>query len=530
MNNDAGRTQEVLVVDDEALGRRLIRQYVAALGCTVRECATGEEAVASALARPPDVALVDVQLPGMNGFEVCRRLTADPRTADTPVIVVTARSGIEDLEAGFEAGATDYIRKPFNPRELVARVRTALELKRRGDALRRWKERLSRDLALAGALQRTILSQRPYLHERLRVHPLTQSSIEVGGDFFDMVRLADGRLAVYVGDVAGHGVGPAMASTLLKASMEDLLNDHAASGPARVANELHQLFMRQIAMPNLYATLLLCIVDPARRTWRCLNCGHPAPIVAGGSVDDDVFAERGGPPIGFALAPLAPYREADEVLLPVPEGGVCLLVTDGLLEAVPGEADAGRRLLIGLLDEWVREPGADSAAEHVFQRLRALGYPIDHDDCTALAIDHVPAAEVIHETAGLRPAHELAAMARACEEKILLAGGSETLAWAIQLIVLEHGANALRHGRADLSAALGVQLRLRGNRAELLIRDTGRAWDCGSAPPREVGAAEDHGRGLSMMRRMAARIEYSLADGQNLTLFTVRKDWQLPEP
>ena len=126
MNSYPSHLQEVLVVDDEPLGRRLIRQHVAALGCTVRECATGEEALASALARPPDVALVDVQLPGINGFEVCRQLTADLRTADTPVIVVTARAGIEDLEAGFEAGATDYIRKPFNPRELVARVRSIL--------------------------------------------------------------------------------------------------------------------------------------------------------------------------------------------------------------------------------------------------------------------------------------------------------------------------------------------------------------------------------------------------------------------
>lgn len=530
MNGGIDRLPEVLVVDDEALGRRLIRPHVEALGCTVRECSTGEEAVASALARPPDVALVDVQLPGMNGFEVCRRLTSDPRTADLPVIVVTARAGIEDLEAGFEAGATDYIRKPFNPRELVARVRTAIELKRRGDSLRRWKDRLTRDLALAGALQRTILSQRPYLHERLRVHPITQSSIEVGGDFFDVVPLADGQLAVYVGDVAGHGVGPAMASTLLKASMEDILNDHTVSGPARVANELHKIFMRQIAMPNLYATMLLCFVDPARGSWRCLSCGHPAPFVAGGSPGEGAFAERGGPPIGFALAPPTPYREEDEVELFVPGGGVCLLVTDGLLEAVPGEVDAGRRLLAGLLDEWVAEPGAASAAEHVFRRLRGLGHPIDHDDCTALAIDQVSDAEIVFETPGLRPASELTALARDCEEKMLQAGGSESLAWALQLIVLEHGANAIRHGRAHPAAALGVQVRLRGNRAELLIRDSGRAWDDSAAPVNEVGPEADHGRGLSMMRRMAERIEYCQAGGQNLTLFMVRKDWQPPEP
>jgi sigma-B regulation protein RsbU (phosphoserine phosphatase) len=526
MTRTGGRPDEVLVVDDELLGRRLIRQHVATLQCLVRECASGEEALALAWARPPDVVLVDVEMPGLNGFEVCRRLTSDPRTTNVPVIVVTARAGIEDLERGFEAGATDYIRKPFNPRELVARVRTALELKRRGDSLRRWKERLTHDLALAGALQRTIFPQRPHLGERLRVHPVTRSSIEVGGDFFGVIQQTEQRLAVYVGDVAGHGVGPAMAATLLKTSLDELLRDHPAAGPAHVANELHRAFLRQIALPNLFATLLLCIVDPARRVWRCLSCGHPAPVFPTMHEVDAVFAERGGVPLGFALAPETPYREADEVELTLDHHGVGLLVTDGLLEAVPGDDDSGRRVLAGLLDEWTKAPGSSSASEYVFRRLGELGHPIDRDDCTALAIDHVHDGEILLATDGLRPSAELADVARFTEKALLAAGGGESLAWAAQLIVLEQGANAVRHGGADAGAAVGVQIFRRRGCAELLITDSGRSWDIGAAPVLDLGDGADHGRGIAMMRRIAARIEHNHAAGRNVTLFTVPWDWQ----
>ena len=143
----------VLLVDDDPLGRMLVRQHLPP-GYAVTECADAESALRAARAAPHDLALVDVLLPGLDGFALCRQLKSDPLTADTPVIVVTAMTGIEDLERGFEAGATDYVRKPFNPRELAARVRTAVELKQQGDDIRRWNERVTRDLALAGRLAR----------------------------------------------------------------------------------------------------------------------------------------------------------------------------------------------------------------------------------------------------------------------------------------------------------------------------------------------------------------------------------------
>ena len=129
----------ILVIDDEFPNRVYLRKLLQKRGCTVLLASNGEEALQLAQERLPDVILVDVVMVGMDGFEVCRRLKANKSTASIPAIMVTAKTSIDDLEKGFEYGASDYIRKPFNPRELLARVKTALALKNAQDKLLQWQ-------------------------------------------------------------------------------------------------------------------------------------------------------------------------------------------------------------------------------------------------------------------------------------------------------------------------------------------------------------------------------------------------------
>lgn len=520
----------VLLVEDEAFNRMLLRKLLGEQGAEVRECDHGGSALATARKFRPDVAIVDVQLPDIDGFTVCRQLKADPLTADIPVIILTALSDIADLEVGFEAGALDYIRKPFNPRELLVRVRNAVELKRRGDSLRRWKDRTSRELALASVLQRTILSPHPYLHERLRIHPAYRPSGELGGDFYDVVPLPDGRLAVYVGDVAGHGVGPAIVSTMLKASLSELLPRHAGQGPARVCNELHSRFLQQLDMPSLFATLFLAFIDVERRLWTCLSCGHPAPIVPDAfGAFRDTLAQRGGPPIGLALAPAVPFTDQDVIAFEAPPDAVLLFITDGLLDARPRDRnpDDNQAEITRMLSAW-DEQRAGPAAIQVFRQMRQEGFELAVDDCTALSVEHVPPASALLERTWPL-SHDALQEAAALVERLLCdAGWPEPAAWAAGLLVLEHVANVIRHGHAPDGSTFGVQLRLRGANGELLLRDQGKPWAYPeSATDPDPNA--DHGRGLFMMRRIAERIDACRVGGDNLTSFALRRDWS-PEP
>jgi two-component system phosphate regulon response regulator PhoB len=119
----------ILIVDDEEDILELVRLALTREGYTVITAATGEQAIELAQARQPDLAILDLMLPGIDGFEVCRVLKNNPRTEQMPVIMLTARSEDSDIVAGLELGADDYVTKPFNLRVLVARVRRVLRKK-----------------------------------------------------------------------------------------------------------------------------------------------------------------------------------------------------------------------------------------------------------------------------------------------------------------------------------------------------------------------------------------------------------------
>jgi phosphate regulon transcriptional regulator PhoB len=127
---------EVLVVEDEPDIRALIVHHLTREGFQCRAVGSGADALARIKAVPPDLVVLDLMLPGMNGLEVCRRLRAEPGTAGVPIIMLTAKADEVDRVVGLEMGADDYVVKPFSPKELVARVRAVLRRARPGEAAR----------------------------------------------------------------------------------------------------------------------------------------------------------------------------------------------------------------------------------------------------------------------------------------------------------------------------------------------------------------------------------------------------------
>ena len=113
----------ILAVEDDERIRAAVKLALEDEGWTVDEAASGEEAVILFLRQPADVVLIDIMLPGIDGFELCRTIR---RASDVPIVMVTARSDTHDVVAGLEAGADDYLTKPFAPKELSARIRALL--------------------------------------------------------------------------------------------------------------------------------------------------------------------------------------------------------------------------------------------------------------------------------------------------------------------------------------------------------------------------------------------------------------------
>jgi DNA-binding response OmpR family regulator len=120
----------ILVADDDVDIRELVEFKLTTMGHEVVAVADGAAAIDACMAQRPDLAVLDVMMPGVSGLDAIRVIRADPRLADLPVILLTARAQESDVETGFDSGADDYITKPFSPRELASRVQALLSRSR----------------------------------------------------------------------------------------------------------------------------------------------------------------------------------------------------------------------------------------------------------------------------------------------------------------------------------------------------------------------------------------------------------------
>jgi len=131
------KTPVILVVDDNIPNLELLQAYLEDIDCETIPAYDGLEALKIIAKQPPDLILLDVMMPKMSGFEVCKRVKNDPKTTDIPIIMVTALNEFGDIERGIDSGTDDFISKPVNKLELLTRVKTMLKLKHLTDKLER---------------------------------------------------------------------------------------------------------------------------------------------------------------------------------------------------------------------------------------------------------------------------------------------------------------------------------------------------------------------------------------------------------
>jgi two-component system alkaline phosphatase synthesis response regulator PhoP len=142
-NKDTDRLPIILVVDDDQQNLELVQAYLEDIECETVAARDGIEALDLVAQAKPDLILLDVMMPKMSGFEVCRRLKDDPDTSQIPVIMVTALNEFGDIERGIDSGTDDFVSKPINKLELLTRIRTMLKLKHLTDRLQRTMAYLS---------------------------------------------------------------------------------------------------------------------------------------------------------------------------------------------------------------------------------------------------------------------------------------------------------------------------------------------------------------------------------------------------
>jgi sigma-B regulation protein RsbU (phosphoserine phosphatase) len=339
---------------------------------------------------PPDLILLDIMMPDMDGYEVCRRIKADARTRDIPVIFVSAMGEESDETKGLDLGAVDYITKPVSPGIVRARVRTHLavrhqmqEIEQASAVIDAQRKRMHDELELARGIQTAMMPDPCPDLPGIDLRAMMRPARELGGDFYDFFPLEDGRLCICIGDVAGKGAGAA----LFMAATRSIIRSKATSTSSPA--EIMTCASDELARGNescTFVTLWFGVVDPASGVIEFTNAGHNPPYICRSDGAVEMVRDRHGPVAGAWDG-----FEYAEGQLTLGVGDLLFLYTDGVNEAFDPE---GRiytdERLKALLHELRPESAADAVEGVAADVWRHQAEAEQSDDVTVLALRVTP--------------------------------------------------------------------------------------------------------------------------------------------
>lgn len=322
--------ERILVADDDVTSRKLLTRILTRAGFDCNEAPDGIEALKLLRDDPPSLLLLDYDMPGMDGAEVLKQLRRDGNAAvaQIPAIMLTGHGGEESEVLCLEAGADDFVTKPINDAVLRARIDTQLrlrsmrsQLQEQNDELEAWRRNLERDLEAARLTQQSLIPQKPPVLPGWEIAACYRPVIQVGGDIYGWLRMADGRTLFWIADATGHGASAALLTTLAK-----LLFHHGTgenNEPAKIMEAVNNDF-RSIFGARSFMTAMCVALDPATGRASVVGAGHPPLLVArtGGRTES---ISSSAPPLG-----LLERSEFIETSVDLEPGDAFFLYTDGI--------------------------------------------------------------------------------------------------------------------------------------------------------------------------------------------------------
>jgi sigma-B regulation protein RsbU (phosphoserine phosphatase) len=340
---------------------------------------SGETALRSVEKNPPDLVLLDIMMPGIDGYEVCRRLRAAAATREVPVMFLSSLEDVQNKAQGFDAGGNDYLTKPFEILEVKARVRSLLKAKAYNDAV---KEQIASELRIAREIQLGILPADISASTHgtgLDIQVALEAAKEVGGDLYEVLRTEDDRVVVVVGDVSGKGIPAALFMAVTTTLVRTIARQFKK--PEEIV--LHVSDALEAHNPrSLFVTFACAIFDWKERRVTCANAGHPSPVLL-----------RQGSAPSLPLEPTAmvagvfPGMEVSVQAMELQPGDTLVFYTDGVTEAfnAGGDMFGEERLVAHLAAQQGASAGDTVASVLAAVRQHAGEYP-QSDDITVLAV------------------------------------------------------------------------------------------------------------------------------------------------
>ena len=374
-------TINILIVDDEPVNRQVFANYLSLQNYGITQASNGLEALALLESGfKPDLILLDVMMPRLIGYEVTRKIRETWQANELPILLLSAKNQVSDLVVGLEVGANDYLTKPISKDELLARIKTHLNLQQ----LKAENLRLATELEITRQLQQMLLPRERELATiaGLDIAGFMEPAEEVGGDYYDVLKY-NGSLKIGIGDVTGHGLESGVLMVMVQTAVRTLLTNNETD-PTKFLSAVNRTIYDNVQRMNSDKNLSLSLLD-YHQGQLCLSGQHEEVIVVrtDGSLERIDTIDLGFP-IGLE-EDIADFISHTQVQL-YPRD-VVVLYTDGITEA---ENLAGEQYGIERLCEVVRgnrQQSAEQIKQTVLDDLRShIGQQKVYDDITLLIL------------------------------------------------------------------------------------------------------------------------------------------------
>lgn len=321
--------QRIVVVDDNANDVQVTKRFLERRGYDAVPALSGEEGLRLAAQLMPDAMVIDYRMPGMDGFEVTRRLKSDPQLRTIPVLMLTGSDSAQHVVEGLGAGADDFVTKGSDTEILAARLRALLRMKAYQDQLRRMNDQMTRDLQIARRVQEALMPQREFTSHRIEIRSAYIPSETLSGDFYDYF-MQDDMLYLFVADVSGHGLPAAILVSMLKSYIHTEAS--AEHSLARFMGALND-FLFSVSLPTQFATAAFFRIDSARQI-AYSNAAHPPFLLYQREHRSTIILEQPGNLLGAM-----PNMAFEEHTLTVNPGDTLFVYTDGLTDRCTANGD-----------------------------------------------------------------------------------------------------------------------------------------------------------------------------------------------
>jgi sigma-B regulation protein RsbU (phosphoserine phosphatase) len=372
----------ILIVDDTPINIGVISGALKDTFAT-KVATSGEKALAIASGKEkPDLILLDILMPEMDGYEVCRRLKADPDTRDIPVIFLTSQTEAEDETKGFEVGAVDYIHKPFSAAVVKARVRTHLMLREAHAVIAQQLVEINTELEMARQIQLSILPRSTPKITGMDIVARYIPMTSVAGDFYDFIVVDERHVGILIADVSGHGLPAALIASMLQVALT--AQARHVSEPGKVLAGLNQALCGKFQ--HNFVTAAYVYVDLEKNIMNYGGAGHPPLLLWRKSTGSSSQLIENGLVMGQ-------FEEAtyDSLQIPIEPGDRFFLYTDGILETCnPAQEEFGTDRFMQFMDTNNKLPAGPFADALLLELARWLEQPPGEghkDDISLLAVD-----------------------------------------------------------------------------------------------------------------------------------------------